>query len=77
MTQDAFMSASELIAIRTGLGLTQSDFAKTYGFTKARIKDWEQGRSRIDLPSAVYLMAISRFPRSIRKIAVRVIQRNA
>ena len=76
MTQKEFMSKNELLAIRGKLALTQQDFADYYGFKKSRIKDWEQGRSPIDLPNAIYLMAISCFPRAIRKIAVTIMQRS-
>jgi DNA-binding transcriptional regulator YiaG len=45
-------------AIRRALGLTQSEFATKYGFSVARIRDWEQGRSRPDAAMRGYLMNI-------------------
>lgn len=33
--------------IRKGLGLTQQEFAETYGFTLTMVKRWEQGRNRV------------------------------
>lgn len=47
-------------AIRRRLGLTQAGFAARYGFTVARIRDWEQGRSQPDGAVRAYLLVISR-----------------
>jgi DNA-binding transcriptional regulator YiaG len=46
-------------AIRQALGLTQSEFASKYHFSVARIRDWEQGRSRPDAAMRAYLMNIA------------------
>jgi len=46
-------------AIRERLGLTQSEFASKYRFSVARIRDWEQGRSRPDAAMRGYLMSIA------------------
>ena len=35
-------------AIRKALDMKQSEFAARYGFGLARLRDWEQGRSRPD-----------------------------
>jgi transcriptional regulator with XRE-family HTH domain len=49
----------EVKAIRERLGLTQSEFASKYRFSVARIRDWEQGRSRPDAAMRGYLMSIA------------------
>ena len=36
----------DIRAIRLKTGLSQSDFARQFGFTADQIKAWEQGRSR-------------------------------
>lgn len=46
--------------IRKQLGLKQSEFAERYGFGLARLRDWEQGRSRPDSASRAYLIVIQR-----------------
>jgi putative transcriptional regulator len=46
--------------IRKGLRLTQSQFAQRYGFTVARVRDWEQGRSWPDGAVRAYLLVIER-----------------
>jgi putative transcriptional regulator len=45
-------------AIRRRLGLTQEQFALSYGFTLPRVRDWEQGRSAPDGAVRAYLMVI-------------------
>ena len=47
-------------AIRKALGLSQAEFAASYGFGLPRLRDWEQGRSRPDSASRAYLLVIER-----------------
>lgn len=46
--------------IRKSLGLTQAEFASRYGFSLARIRDWEQHRSNPDKAARAYLLVIER-----------------
>ena len=46
--------------IRKSLGLTQTEFAQRYGFSIARIRDWEQHRSRPDKAARAYLIVIAK-----------------
>src|SRR4051812_4947516 len=55
-------------AIRTKLGLSQDDFASSFGFTTNQIRDWEQGRSRPIGGVRAYLMIIERDPESVRRL---------
>ena len=54
-------------AIRTKPGLSQSQFAKRFGFSVRTLQDWELGR--VQPPSAVraYLTVIDRFPDTVEK----------
>lgn len=54
-------------AIRTKQGLSQSQFAKRYGFSVRTLQDWELGR--VQPPSAVraYLTVIERYPDTVEK----------
>lgn len=52
-------------AIRRRLKLSQPDFARTFGFSVGRIRDWEQHRSPIDAPSRVLLTVIEREPEAV------------
>jgi len=54
-------------AVRARSGLSQSQFARRYGFSTRTLQDWELGRSQP--PSAVraYLTVIDRFPEAVVK----------
>jgi putative transcriptional regulator len=54
-------------AIRAKSGLSQSQFARRFGFSTRTLQDWELGRAKP--PSAVraYLMVIDRFPGAVEK----------
>jgi putative transcriptional regulator len=54
-------------AIRTELGLTQLEFCSRFGFGLARVRDWEQGRSRPDGALRAYLMVIRKQPSAVKK----------
>ncbi len=54
-------------AIRRKLKLTQEEFAQRFGFTAARVRDWEQGRSKPDGALRAYLMVIERNPKAVEK----------
>ncbi len=74
--QKRSLNGKELRFLRTELGLSQanlstllgeSKFAKTYGFTAARVRDWEQGRSRPDGALRAYLMVIQKEPKAVKR----------
>ena len=54
-------------AIREKSGLSQSQFARRFGFSTRTLQDWELGRTQP--PSAVraYLTVIDRFPKTVEK----------
>lgn len=52
-------------AIRKATGLSQAEFAQRFGFTVARVRDWEQGRSKPDAAMRAYLLVISRAPDAV------------
>ena len=49
-------------AIRVRTGLTQRDFASTFGFGLDQLKQWEQGRSRPVQAMRAYLLLINSEP---------------
>jgi putative transcriptional regulator len=49
-------------AIRAKTGLTQKDFASTFGFGFDMLKQWEQGRSRPVQAMRAYLLLINSRP---------------
>ncbi len=57
----------DVAAIRAKSGLSQSQFARRFGFSTRTLQDWELGRSQP--PSAVraYLTVIDRYPKTVEK----------
>jgi|SRR5271157_1283779 len=54
-------------AMRNKLGMTQEAFALRYGFTLARVRDWEQGRSAPDNAIRAYLKVIQKEPEAVER----------
>jgi putative transcriptional regulator len=54
-------------AIRKRIGLSQQAFSARFGFTLARIRDWEQHRSRPDSAARAYLLVIDREPQAVER----------
>ena len=51
--------------IRAKLGMSQDEFAQRYGLTAARVRDWEQGRSKPDSAARAYLIVIDKVPDAV------------
>ena len=56
--------------IRMALGLTQQEFADTYGIPVATLRDWEQGRRQPDQASRTLLKLIEIMPDEVRAALV-------
>jgi putative transcriptional regulator len=52
-------------AVRTSLRMSQSQFAKTFGFNPRVVQDWEQGRRQPETAARAYLLVIRRNPRAV------------
>lgn len=57
----------DLKAIRQRLKLSQPAFAKRFGFSVGRIRDWEQRRTPMDSSSRVLLTVIEREPEAVQR----------
>lgn len=55
-------SEIDVKAIRAKTGLSQKDFASTFGFGFDQLKQWEQGRSRPVQAMRAYLLLINSKP---------------
>lgn len=55
-------------AIRTSLGLTQTQFAQAYGFTVGAVRDWEQGRRQPEASARILLKVIEKRPDVVAEI---------
>ena len=58
-------------AIRARYGLSQAAFANRFGFTLARVRDWEQKRSTPDSAARGYLTLIAREPEAVHRALSR------
>ncbi len=54
-------------SIRSGLSLSQSQFAKRFGLNVRTVQDWEQGRKVPDQPARVLLRVIEKNPKAVLK----------
>ncbi len=52
--------------LRLRLGLSQDDFARTFHLSVSTLRDWEQGRSKPDLPSRTLLQLIETIPEEVK-----------
>ena len=54
-------------AIRTGLGMTQEEFAGRFGFSVNTLRHWEQGTRQPEGATRAYLLVIERAPKAVQK----------
>ena len=54
-------------AIRTGLDMTQQEFAGRFGFSVNTLRHWEQGSRQPEGPTRAYLLVIERVPEAVQK----------
>jgi putative transcriptional regulator len=59
--------AVDVRAIRERLGLSQSDFARRFGFRLDAVQNWEQGRRRPAGAARAFLKVIDREPEAVRR----------
>ena len=58
--------AVQLKAVRRKLGLSQSEFARTFALTIGAVRDWEQGRFQPDRAARVLLQVIAHNPDAVK-----------
>jgi putative transcriptional regulator len=51
--------------IRESLKMSQQEFSKAYGIPLATLRNWEQGRRKLDATALSYLKAIMKFPKEV------------
>lgn len=65
-------SSIDVRAIRRRAGLTQAQFADTYGFSIGAVRDWEQNRATPEGATRAFLIVIEREPEAVsRALAAR------
>lgn len=55
-------------AIRKTQGMTQQEFANTYGFALSALRNWEQGRRLPDRSARLLLLLIEREPELVKGV---------
>ncbi len=58
-------------SIRSKLGLSQEEFAKTFHLPVASVRDWEQGRFRPGQSSRTLLRIIAMMPEEVKAVLER------
>lgn len=59
-------------SIRTASRLTQEGFARTYGFSVATLRDWEQGRRKPERAARILLAMIAEEPETVERVMRRI-----
>jgi len=62
--------------IRAKLGLTQSAFARRFGFNLATLRDWERGRYQPDAPARVLLLVIANRTDAVEEVLDALVERD-
>jgi putative transcriptional regulator len=55
----------DVAAVRKKLGLSQTNFARRYGFSPASVRDWEQRRRTPDPAARTLLKVIEKEPEAV------------
>ncbi len=55
-------------AIRLASRQTQESFARTYGFSLASVRDWEQGRRQPERAARILLAMIAKEPQTVKRV---------
>lgn len=67
-TTSVAIAEVDVQAVRKAQGMTQEEFAETYGFALSALRNWEQGRRLPDRSARILLMLIEREPEVVRGI---------
>jgi putative transcriptional regulator len=61
-------TAVNVRAIRAKTGLSQTRFAKRFGFSAASVREWEQGRRQPEAAARVLLLVIASRPEVVDEV---------
>lgn len=51
--------------IRENLNMSQQEFSRAYGIPLSTLRNWEQGRRKLDNTAIAYLKTIMKFPKEV------------
>lgn len=60
-------AAVDVKAIRSGLGMSQQEFAGRFGFSVNTLRHWEQGTRVPEGSARAYLLVIARAPNAVQE----------
>src|SRR5262249_3788029 len=69
--RESVVEFADAKAIREGLGMSQSVFARAFGIPLKTLQHWEQGRHHPDRTASAYLWTIEEFPNQAREAQQR------
>jgi putative transcriptional regulator len=55
-------------SVRSGLRMSQAEFANAFGFELATVKNWEQGRRMPEKPARILLRMIEEAPEAVARL---------
>ena len=61
------LKPAEIKAIRTSVGMSQSEFASTFRLSLDTLKGWEQGKRKPDAAAANFLRIIQADPKFVQR----------
>lgn len=61
-------AAVDVKAIRARTRQSQQSFARTYGFSVASVRDWEQGRRQPERAARILLAMIANEPETVKRV---------
>jgi len=64
----------DIKALRKRLGMSQNEFADEFGFTRATLRNYEQGRRAPVGPAAVLLLLIQTDPTMVKRTIKRALK---
>jgi putative transcriptional regulator len=70
-------AAVDVRAIRAKTGLSQTQFAKRFGFSRAAVREWEQGRRQPEAAARVLLLVIASRPEIVDEVLAAAMQQAA
>jgi putative transcriptional regulator len=61
-------SELDVKAIRTRLGMSQNEFAHSFGFSASTLRNWEQGTRKPETTARILLTIIERAPAIVQRV---------